>query len=91
MPVVDAAAVLQENGDVVIFAVNRDLKEDVLLDADLRSFGDMKGISHSVLHHDDMKAINTELNPNEVKPHDVAVDKEGIVLPAASWNVIRLK
>ncbi|MBR2055062.1 MAG: alpha-N-arabinofuranosidase [Clostridia bacterium] len=92
VPVVDAAAVLQENGDVVIFAVNRDLKEDVLLDADLRSFGDMKVISHSVLHHDDVKAINTEQNPNEVKPQDVTPEKpdEGIRLPAASWNVIRL-
>ncbi|MBQ9944845.1 MAG: alpha-N-arabinofuranosidase [Clostridia bacterium] len=92
VPVVDAAAVLQENGDVVIFAVNRDLKEDVLLDADLRSFGDMKVISHSVLHHDDVKAINTEQNPHEVKPQDVTPEKpgEGIRLPAASWNVIRL-
>ena len=92
VPVVDAAAVLQENGDVVIFAVNRDLKEDVLLDADLRSFGDMKVISHSVLHHDDVKAVNTEENPNEVKPQDVTPEKpgEGIRLPAASWNVIRL-
>ncbi len=90
VPVVDAAAVLNENGEVVIFAVNRDLQEDVLLDADLRSFGEIKVVGHSVLHHDDVKAINTEKNPNEVKPHDVAADKEGIVLPAASWNVIRL-
>ena len=64
----------------------------MLLDADLRSFGDMKVISHSVLHHDDVKAINTEENPNEVKPRDMTPEKpgEGIRLPAASWNVIRL-
>jgi alpha-N-arabinofuranosidase len=87
---VDAAAVLREDGEVVIFAVNRDLKEDVLLDADLRSFGDMQVKSHSVLHHDDVKAINTEENPNEVTPVEVGANKEGILLPAASWNVIRL-
>ena len=90
VPVVDAAAVLKENDEVIIFAVNRSLAEDVLLDTDLRAFGDMKVLSHSVLHHDDMKAVNTEKNPNEVVPYEKGACAEGIVLPAASWNVIRL-
>ena len=92
VPVVDAAAVLNEDGGVTIFAVNRDLKEDVALDCDLRSFGDLRVVSHTVLHHDDMKAINTESNPNEVKPVEVGAPKPGeaVLLPAASWNVIRL-
>ena len=92
VPVVDAAAVLNEDGGVTIFAVNRDLKEDVALDCDLRSFGDLHVVSHTVLHHDDMKAINTESNPNEVKPVEVGAPKPGeaVLLPAASWNVIRL-
>ncbi len=92
VPVVDAAAVLNEDDTVTVFAVNRDLSEDVALKLDLRAFGDMKVVSHSVMHHDDMKAINTESHPNEVVPFDVACAKEGeeIILPAASWNVIRL-
>jgi len=93
VPTVDAAAVLnEEDGSVTIFAVNRDLKEDVALDCDLRSFGDLRIVSHSVLHHDDVKAVNTESNPFEVAPVDVTPEKNGdaVMLPAASWNVIRL-
>ena len=92
VPLVDAAAVLQEDGSVVIFAVNRDLESPAELTCDLRSFGSFSGASHSVLHHDDVKAVNTEDAPDTVKPIDVPIDgKDGkAILPAASWNVIRL-
>lgn len=93
VPVVDAAAVMnEEDGSVTIFAVNRDLTESAELNCDLRSFGDLRVISHSVLHHDDMKAVNTEANPGEVKPVETAPEKDAscLILPAASWNVIRL-
>ena len=93
VPVMDAAAVLGDDGSVTIFAANRDLENSVALDCDFRSFGDLRIASHSVLHHDDMKAVNTEANPDEVKPVNVAPAKAGeaIILPAASWNVIRLE
>ena len=92
VPLVDAAAVMGEDGGVTIFAVNRDLNEPAALACDLRSFGAFSGAAHSVLHHDDMKAVNTELNPDNVKPVNVPIDlKDGaVILPAASWNVIRL-
>lgn len=92
VPVVDAAAVLDDDGNVTIFAVNRDLKEDVELTCDLRSFGSFRQINHSVLHHDDMKATNTEDHPDTVLPHEIPAKLDGnpLVLPAASWNVIRL-
>ena len=91
VPVVDAAATMDDDGNVTIFAVNRDLEEPVKLQLDMRAFGEMKPEFHTVLHHDDMKAINTEENPDEVKPVQVPVVMEDgcIVLPAASWNVIR--
>ncbi len=91
VPTVDAAATMDDAGNVTIFAVNRDLDEPVKLALDMRSFGEMKAEFHTVLHHDDMKAINTEENPDEVKPVQVPVVFEDgcIVLPAASWNVIR--
>ncbi|MBR4443287.1 MAG: alpha-N-arabinofuranosidase [Clostridia bacterium] len=92
VPLVDAAAVMSEDGGVTIFAVNRDLAEPAALTCDLRSFGAFSGAAHTVLHHDDMKAVNTEQNPDNVKPASVPVDlKDGaVILPAASWNVIRL-
>lgn len=93
VPDVDAAAVMNDDGSVTVFAVNRDLSEGVTLGCDFRSFGDMRVVSHSVLHHDDMKAVNTEEHPCEVLPVDVPAPRKGedIVLPAASWNVIRLE
>ena len=92
VPVVDAAAVQNDDGSVTIFAVNRDLEEDAELTLDLRSFGEFASVTHSVLHHDDVKAINCEADPDNVVPHDVPAPKPGeaVVLPAASWNVIRL-
>ena len=45
-----------------------------------------------VLHHDDVKAINTETDPLNVIPHEVPVTfKDGkVILPPASWNVIQV-
>ena len=94
VPVVDAAATLGEDGSVTVFAVNRDLGEDVLLSLDLRSFGNRALAEHILLHHDDVKACNTEEAPDTVAP----VKGEGgqwqdgrwqIRLPALSWNVLR--
>ncbi len=95
VPLVDATATLGDDGSVTIFAVNRDLKEDIALEADLRAFGELKVLEHIVLHHDDVKAVNTEGNPDNVTPH---AGKGGqldgghlnVVLPSLSWNVIRL-
>lgn len=95
MPLVDAAATLGDDGSVTIFAVNRDLKEDIALEADLRAFGELKVLEHIVLHHDDVKAINTEENPNNVAPQEgkggtLDGGRLEVVLPSLSWNVIRL-
>ena len=95
VPLVDAAATMADDGSVTIFAVNRDMQEDVELDCDLRAFGELKIQEHIVLHHDDVKAVNTEANPDNVVPaagKGGVIDggKMSIVLPALSWNVIRL-
>ncbi len=91
VPLVDAAAVLRDDGDLVIFAVNRDLEGSTELTLDLRAFGGFTKAGHSVIHHDDLKAVNTESAPDTVRPYDVplAADAGSVILPAASWNVIR--
>ena len=86
---------LGDDGSVTIFAVNRKLDEDVCLDVDSRSFGSFTRIEQSVLHHDDLKAVNTEENPDNVSPVSLPAQKADgsahqIRLGAASWNVIRL-
>ena len=95
VPFVDATAVMDDDGNVTLFAINRDMTEDAEFTCDLRAFGDLKIAEHIVLHHDDVKAVNTETAPDEVAP------KQGnkgsldgghytVTLPALSWNVIRL-
>jgi alpha-L-arabinofuranosidase len=95
VPLVDAAATLREDGGLTLFAVNRSLSEDVQLHADLRAFGSLRVAEHIVLHHDDVKAVNTEAAPETVAPKagDLGVLDGGkltVTLPALSWNVIRL-
>ena len=94
VPTIDTAATLADDGSVTIFCVNRDLTEDCLLDLDLRSFGDLRMVEHIVLHHDDVKAVNTEENPFNVAPTTVPVSaldagRAGISIPPLSWNVLR--
>ena len=95
VPLVDATATLADDGSVTIFAVNRDLNEDIELSADLRAFGDLRVAEHIGLHHDDVKAVNTEDAPDTVSPAQGAPGtlddgKFSVVLPRLSWNVIRL-
>ncbi len=94
VPIIDAMAILADDGSLTLFCVNRDLKDECLLDLDLRSFGDLKMTEHIVMHHDDVNAVNTEEHPDNVVPVNVPVQKtEGakaeIKLSPLSWNVIR--
>jgi alpha-N-arabinofuranosidase len=100
VPTLDSTAVLEEeSGNITIFAVNRDQKNDLLLDGDLRGFdGKYKIIEHIVMQNDDPKASNTADKPDNVVPHTSKVKNSlvqngefSIVLPAFSWNVVRLE
>ena len=96
VPTIDTAATLADDGSVTVFCVNRDLSEPCLLDLDLRSFGPLKMVEHIVLHHDDVKAINTEDNPFNVAPSTIPVTEldsghAEISVPALSWNVLRFQ
>ena len=94
VPLIDAAAVQADDGSVTVFCVNRDMNDDFCLDVDLRSFGDMRCCEHILLHHDDVKAVNTEDDPINVVPISgpaakVEKGRAEVVVPALSWNVIR--
>lgn len=95
VPFVDATAVMDDDGNVTLFAINRDMTEDAEFTCDLRAFGDLKIAEHIVLHHDDVKAVNTETAPDEVAPKQgnkgsLDAGHYTVTLPALSWNVIRL-
>jgi alpha-L-arabinofuranosidase len=95
VPLLDATATLGDDGSVTIFAVNRDMKDDIVLSVDLRAFGPLRVAEHSVLHHDDVNAVNTEAAPDTVTPAAGAPGvmdggKLTVTMPSLSWNVVRL-
>lgn len=92
---VEAVAVYnEEKEEVTIFAVNRNLEEDVVLDSDVRSFAGYKVAEHIVLECPDLKMVNA-FGQENVKPQ--VTDRTTLsngqltsMLHKASWNVIRL-
>ncbi len=95
VPELEATAVLADDGSVTIFAVNRSLTDAVSLDCDLRDFAGLTVARHTVVHHDDPKAVNTEAAPDTVKPVEyqpvpLSGGRLTLTIPAFSWNMIRL-
>jgi alpha-N-arabinofuranosidase len=94
VPLLDAVAVHAEPG-VVLFAVNRSQTEPMSLEVDLRALPGLSAATHTVIADDDPDAVNTAQQPDRVTPRDLAEPKvDGgrlqVVLPALSWNMIRL-
>ena len=95
VPILDAAAVVSDGG-ATVFCINRDMTEDCALEIDLRSFGPLRLEEHILLHHDDVKAVNTEADPYRVAPcggdlGEMDGGKLRVRIPALSWNVLRLR
>ncbi len=92
---IDSVVVENDDENLTVFAVNKDLKEDIEITCDLRQYAGFKIKEHIVMSHNDMKATNTQLNPDNVKPVFGGESRvEGGILTARlgkhSWNVIRL-
>ncbi|MBP1913432.1 alpha-N-arabinofuranosidase [Lederbergia galactosidilytica] len=96
VPVLDTTAVYnEEEEELTIFAVNRDLEDRLQLDCDIRNFAGYKIVEHIVLENEELKQVNTAAK-QAVTPHtngDATLDNGQIsaTLPKLSWNVIRLK
>jgi alpha-N-arabinofuranosidase len=96
VPVLDATAVRdEESGTVTVFAVNRDQREELTLDLDLRACPGLVTGEHVAIHDSDPDAMNTADQPDRVTPRrlddvKVADGRATAVLPALSWSMIRL-
>ena len=95
VPYLKFAAVRQAEGGLALFALNRDLQQEMQLDVEMRSFPGMQLMAADTLHHTDLNAANTKDAPDRVAPTRLSgVTAEGAVLrarlPAASWTLIRL-
>lgn len=96
VPYLDAIPVLNDDGYITVFAVNRSMDEILPLAVELRGFKDSYAVEEViVLSHPYPKATNTEDNPNNVRPHvGSAAYEDGLLradLAPLSWNVLRLK
>lgn len=93
--VVSVAVYNEEAEEVTIFAVNRNLNEDLELCADVRSFEDYRLEEQLVMVCDDLKAENSALGekvfPRSVREVQIEDGMLRGCLKKASWNVIRLK
>lgn len=93
--IVSVAVYNEEKEEVTIFAVNRNLEEDVALTADVRSFEGYEAEEQIILACDDLKAENTAAGEKEYPVQKACAKIENgcleTALGKASWNVIRLK
>ena len=93
--IVEATAIFDlAQGGVTVFAVNRADRE-IRLDALLRRFDHLVVEGQSVLTDPDLAARNTAADPYRIVPHPAngaTIDGERLaaLLPARSWNVVRL-
>ncbi|MEG1426941.1 MAG: alpha-N-arabinofuranosidase [Oscillospiraceae bacterium] len=86
----------EEEESLTIFAVNRCLTEEILMETGIKGFENYRFIQHIVLENEDMSAVNSA-KTEAVCPHMVTDRFEGcgdnlrIKLSKASWNVLRWK
>ena len=87
----ESIAVANEQArEIVVFAVNRSLTEEMELEIQVTGYGDLEKLSHRILFCEDLKAVNTADAPDTVAPGELPLT-EATVLPKHSWNVIRYR
>lgn len=97
VPYVETIGILnEEKSELTVFAVNRSLEDDINLEIDLSDFPTAKLLEHIVMEHDDMKAVNSAENPNNITPKSngsttIGSNAATAVLNKHSWNVIRFQ
>ncbi len=96
VPKADAVALLSEPGDeLTVFAVNRDTREPLPVEIDVRSLPALRVARHTYVGDDDPAAANTQDSQERIVPRaaaDIPVDG-GVLrvrLPALSWNMLRI-
>jgi len=95
-PYLDAVCIMDEEQEALtIFAVNKDLEEDMELSCHLPQFKEYQVREHIILTHTDLKATNSEENPDNVTPvrNGNAKLDNGVlqaILCDKSFHVIRL-
>lgn len=92
---VESVAVFnEEKEEVTVFAVNRNIEEDVEFTIDIRGMEGYRLLEHIVMESEDRKSCNSlkeeKVYPKMVKRSELENGMVRSYLTKASWNVIRL-
>lgn len=91
--IVSAAVWNREKEELTVFAVNRNLREDRLLEMDIRGFEGYEAIEKLEMTCGDLKAENSpfeeKVTPSVSSGLKLETGRAETVLKKASWNVIR--
>jgi alpha-N-arabinofuranosidase len=96
VPYLESTAVWNEaEGEITVFAVNRNLDETMELSCKIDGFGSYRVLEHLQMSGSDLQAVNTaQKQPIRTVLGDTGREEDNMLsvcLPAASWNVIRIK
>lgn len=81
----------KEKGELVVFATNRSLTEDMELDIDSCGFDSCKLVKHIELYNDDIDAKNNSENENVFPAERQISDTSPVILKKHSWNMLVYK
>lgn len=83
-----------EQEEVAIFAVNRNIEEDISFELDIRGFYGFQMKEYIVMESEDMKQTNDRKNqrisPKQKNEYEIDNGIFKTTLKRTSWNVIRL-
>lgn len=94
VPYIETSIILNEkNRELVVFAVNRSLEEEMCLSLNLGGFETACMVEHVELYADDLKTVNTKEEQNVIPKNKlIATEKsvsQQVTLNKHSWNMIR--
>ena len=89
---VECSVILNEKDrELIVFAVNRSLDENLDVCLCFDGFDDVRLVEHIELYSDNLKEINTKDSQN-IKPASKEIkSNEQVTLQKHSWNMIRFK
>ena len=82
-----------EKKELIVFAMNRSLSEDMELSVTFEGFEGCVATEHVELYADDLKAVNTQ-EKEEVKPRQVEIaalpgSRQKVSLKKHAWNMVK--
>lgn len=88
IPYIEAAVIHNpDKNELVVFAVNRSVCEEMEPNFTFENFGECTLVEHIELYSDDLKTVNSK-DCEAVKPNAVQIG-ETVILKKHSWNMLR--